>query len=221
MTKVVIGLCAFMLLMITPSVYADPLVITSGTAEITSTARINYNLVGLNFSFTGGNGDEGNAPATGCHPCGDKIPVSLGGFFVGTSLGGGSATINGMTFNNIEFLGTFNIGAGPVLLQGTSDITVIVPFSFSGEIQGCGDDSLICSNVVFSTQQLVGQGFATAMFTFSGTLPDGTNFFDFKSLNYTFTASEVPEPMTLTLLATGLIGLGAKARSRRRRPPQL
>jgi hypothetical protein len=208
MSRVVVGLCAFLLFVITPSVYADPLVITSGTASISGTARISYNLIGQNFSFTGANGDEGNAPATNCHPCSSLNPIGLGGFFVGTSLGSGSATLNGSTFNNIDFLGTFNIGGGPVFLSGTSDVTVIVPFSFSGDIMGC-TDSVFCGVPLFTTQQLVGQGFVTAVFTFSGTA-NGATLYDFKSMDFTFTSAPVPEPMTISLLAAGLIGLAGK-----------
>jgi hypothetical protein len=215
MSKVVIGLCAFVMLMCAPSVYADPLVITSGTLTVNGSAVPTYNLVGTNFSFTGGGGDTGNSPATGCHPCSSIIGVNLSSFFVGTSLGGGSATLNGTAFNPVDFLGTFNLGAGSVLLSGTSDITVTIPFAFAGDIQGCGDDSLICSNVVFGTQQLVGQGTVTAMFTFSGTV-NGATIYDFKSLTYNFTdPASVPEPMTLTLLATGLIGIAGKLRHKR------
>jgi len=215
MTKIVIGLCALAMFLIAPAVNADPLVITSGTASISQTARISYNLFGTNFSFTGSNGDEGNSPVTDCHPCGSNLPVALGGFFTGSSLGSGSATINGQTFNNIDFPGTFNIGGGPVFLSGTQDITVTVPFAFSGDIMGC-TDSASCGVPLFTTQQLVGQGLVTAVFTFSGTLPDGTTFYDFKSIDFTFTSAPVPEPMTLTLLATGLVGVGVKLRSRRR-----
>ena len=208
MSKVVVSLCAFLLFVITPSVYADPLVITSGTASISGTARISYNLIGSNFSFTGANGDEGNSPATGCHPCSSLNPISLGGFFVGTSLGSGSATLNGMTFNNIDFLGTFSIGGGPVFLSGNSDVTVTVPFTFTGDIMGC-TDSVSCGVPLFTTQQLVGQGFVTAMFTFSGTA-NGATLYDFKSMDFTFTSAPVPEPMTITLLAAGLAGLAGK-----------
>ena len=89
-----------------------------------------------------------------------------------------------------------------------------IPFNFAGEIRGCGDSSLTCLNEVFSTQQLVGQGFVTAMFTFSGTV-NGAQIYDFKSLTYTFTDSTVPAPMTLTLLATGLLGIAGRLRHKK------
>ena len=219
MSRVVLGLCALMMFVITPSVNADPLVITSGTASISQTARISYNLFGQDFFFIGANGDEGNAPVTGCHPCGGSLnPVQLGGFFVGSSLGSGSAMLNGMTFNNIQFLGTFNIGGGSVFLSGTSDITVTQPFGFSGDIMGC-ISSISCGNPLFPSQQLVGQGLVTVVFSYSGNV-NGIDIWDFKSIDYTFTSAPVPEPMTITLLATGLLGVGAKLRSRNRRRSQ-
>lgn len=220
MSRIVIGLCALLMFVITPSVNADPLVVTSGTASISQTARISYNLIGTNFSFTGGNGDEGNSPVTGCHPCGGPLnPVQLGGFFVGTSLGTGSATLNGTTFNNLEFLGTFSIGGGSVFLTGTQDITVTQPFDFSGEIRGCFDSALICSNEAFPTQQLVGQGLVTVVFSYSGNV-NGFDIWDFKSINYTFTSAPVPEPMTITLLGAGLVGVAGRLRYKKTRKAQ-
>ena len=136
MSKVVIAVLAFVMLVITPSVYADTVVITSGTASINGAARLSYNLSGTNFSvMTVGNGDEGNSSAAQCHPCASGMTINAGGFFVGTSLGSGNATVNGVTFNNIGFLGTFNIGGGPITLPvGTSDLTFVVPFTLTGDI---------------------------------------------------------------------------------------
>jgi hypothetical protein len=92
---------------------------------------------------------------------------------------------------------------------------------FAGEIRGCGDNALFCLNEVFTTQLLSGQGLATVELTFVG-MQGGVSLYTFKSLTYNFTSSEVPEPMTLTLLAAGLLGLGAKVKSRiRQRHPQL
>jgi hypothetical protein len=43
MSKIVIGVPAFVMLVITPSVYADAVVITGGSASINGAARLSYN----------------------------------------------------------------------------------------------------------------------------------------------------------------------------------
>jgi hypothetical protein len=64
-------------------------------------------------------------------------------------------------------------------------------------------------NAVFSTT-LQGSGTATLQLIFSGLNANGESLFFFQSLTYNFGATEVPEPMTITLLAAGLMVLGAK-----------
>jgi hypothetical protein len=220
MSKIVIGLCAFVMFVITPSVYADPILITSGSLSVSSTGRPDYTLTGLNFSVTGANGDTGNSGPVGCVPCGSGTPTSTSSFFVGTSLGQGTATINGTTFNNVEFLGEFTLGGSPVVLPvGTTNVSFTVPFSFVGNIRGC-ESSVSCVNVIFSTVELTGQGLATVEFNFAGTTANGVSLYTFKSLTYNFQSSEIPEPMTIVLLASGLLGMGAGLRSRGKRRPR-
>jgi hypothetical protein len=101
----------------------------------------------------------------------------------------------------------------PVLEDGLIGVQFEVPFTFTGTIQGCLPSAANCTTVVFSTTELVGQGIAKAAFTFIGN-QNGVSFFTPASLRYDF--REIPEPMTLALLTSGLIGLGVRLRSRRK-----
>jgi len=214
MSRLIIGLCAFVMLAIPSSVQADPIVITSGSLTVVGIAGSpSYSLTGLNFSVTASGGDTGNTP--NCLPCLSGTPVSLSSFLVGTSLGQGSVTINGTTFNNVGFLGEFSLGASVVLPPGTTNITVMTPFSFSGNIRGCEGNALICTTEVFSTVELVGQGIATANFIFYGIHTNGATLYSFSSVTYQFQSAEIPEPLSVVLLGSGLIVLGAKLKSRR------
>lgn len=215
MSKIVIGLCAFVMLVFTPTVHADPIVITGGSLTIVGIfGGPTYSISGQNFSATSVGGDPGNTP--NCLPCPSGSPISLNSFMIGSSLGHGTATINGTTFDPVFFLGQFSFGAGNVILPpGTTDLVVTTPFAFNGNIEGCLPNSLVCTTEVFATRDLIGQGIATAHFAFGGVLDNGVTLYSFRSITYQF--QEVPEPMTVILLGSGLIGLGARLRSRSRR----
>jgi hypothetical protein len=211
MSKILIGLCVFVMLVITPSVKADPIVVTGGSLTVVGTSGFpNYTLTGQNFSVTAEGRDPGNTP--GCIPCPSGTPISLSSFLAGSTLGFGNATINGTTFNDIFFVGQFNLAAGTVELPaGLTEVTVTLPFSFSGFLVGC-EDSLNCSafNQLFGTD-LVGQGTVTAIFD-SGFPFNGITLYSFRSVTYEFQGSgaEIAEPMTILLLTSGLIGLSAR-----------
>lgn len=214
MPRLAIAFCALVMFIITPSVKADPVVLDSGQLFIDGlNASPHYVIIGPNFSVTANNGDPGNTP--NCAPCLSGTPINISSFLVGSSLGSGSATINGVTFNNIGFLGEFSFAVAPVMLPNevSLGVQVEVPFFFTGNIRGCSPSSLVCTTEVFSTTQLVGQGIAKAAFAFVGT-QNGQTVYSFTGVRYDF--RPVPEPVTITLLASGLLGLGVKLRSRRR-----
>jgi hypothetical protein len=69
-----------------------------------------------------------------------------------------------------------------------------------------------CGPIVITSGSLS----VTGVSGFAFTLENGISVYDFRRVTYNFQPAEVPEPMTLTLLATGLLGLGAKLRSHTR-----
>lgn len=218
MRNLVIGLCALVMFIITPSVQADPLVINGGQFFVDSlVASPHYTIQGENFSINGSGGPPGSVPV--CNPCVNGVPVDVSSSFSGTSLGSGSATFNGVTFNNIGFLGQFNFVVQPFVLPITEDnligakIEVDTPFVFNGTIQGCSPSNVNCTTEVFSLTELHGEGIAKAMFIFTGN-QNGQSFYTFTGVRYDF--RPIPEPVTITLLASGLLGLGVKLRTRRK-----
>src|SRR5215470_16999459 len=218
MLRLLIGFCALVMFIITPSVQADPLVITGGQFFVDSLAASpHYEIHGENFSISGSGGTPGNIPV--CSPCVSGTPVNVSGIFAGTSLGSGNATFDGTTFTNIGFLGQFTFTVQPFVLPVTEDnligakIEVDVPFVFTGNIRGCSPSNVNCTTEVFSMTELVGEGIAKPMFIFTGN-QNGQSFYTFTGIRYDL--RPIPEPVTITLLASGLLGLGVRLKTRRK-----
>jgi hypothetical protein len=213
MSKILAGLCTLLFIaVLTPSrVNADPIVVTSGFLSVTGAfAGPVYSFAGTNFAATGSGGDLGNTgPAVSCFVCTSGQSINTGSLFVGTSLGKGTVTINGSTFNNIFIAGQFGFSGSPVVVPVTllSNITLTAPFTFSGTMIGCVESHLICQTQVFSTE-LIGSGVATIeLQQFIDSL--GNSTFAFRSVTYTFESAAIPEPTSMLFLMSGLAALGA------------
>lgn len=213
MSKIIIGLCAFMFLTITPSVRADPIVITSGSVSLVGAfGPTVYSLTGQNFSIAGG-GDGGFSSARNCTPCLGGNTLGANTVIIGNGLGSATVTINGTTSQGLFILGTLQLSGGGFTIPAVmTNVTLSSGFSLSASIFGC-ESQFTCTmdNAVFSTT-LQGGGTATLQLLFSGLNANGDPLFFFQSLVYNFGGTEVPEPMTITLLAAGLMSLGAKLR---------
>jgi hypothetical protein len=214
MGKIFSGLCTLLLFAaFTPSTtHADPIVITNGFVTITGLAGgPAYSLAGANFAVIGGGGESGNStPQRLCAPCRPGAVLNVDGHFVGFSLGGGSATLNGVVFPNVGFAGTFTFNGPPLIVPfSESNLTLTSPFTFAGHLLGC---PLSCfSNPAVFSVDLVGSGVATLQLDFSGFDVQGNPLFSFRSIRYDF---EVPEPASILLLGAGLAAYGVGLRGR-------
>jgi|GEM_PF-1371392 len=220
MSKIVTGMCALLLFAtFTPSTaHADPIVVTSGSLTVQGFFHApNYNFAGENFAVNASGLDPGFTGPTSCFPCVSGNSINVNSFFAGSSLGHGTVTINGTTFNDLFIAGTFQFTGGSVTVPvATSAVTLTAPFTFSGLMNGCTVSHLLCtsSDIVFTTQ-LTGSGIAFVELNFFQT--STLSFFQFKQVTYVFDdPAAVPEPMSLLLLSGGLAALGGVRLKRHR-----
>ena len=213
MPRLIFGLCLLVMFIVAPSVKADPVEITTGQVFVgIGGSPTNFVLIGSNFEVNSTGAAPGANPS--CSPCTSGTPISINNS-IGTNLGTGSATINGTTFNNIFFVGQLNFAVQDIVLPALPDgligVQIEPPVVFTGTIRGCLDAA--CTTEVFSVTELSSEGFAKAAFTFIGN-QNGVSLFTPASLRYDLRG--IPEPMTMTLLASGLVGLGVRLRQRRK-----
>ncbi|HJU56502.1 MAG TPA: PEP-CTERM sorting domain-containing protein [Pyrinomonadaceae bacterium] len=216
------SLLFFSLLFSTREARADAIAITSGQYSTSSPwldipvyKSFGYTLNGNNFHTGGGQGDGPSYPAgTNCgHPC-------LAGSSFSLNTQGGLATfglptilqVNGQSHFGYAF-GTLSfttdsmmipLGAGP-------ELTLTASFVMSGDysFQEIDPNGTGPTGYTFSSD-VTGAGIASVYLVFSRT----TQSYEVISASYKFTA--VPEPATMILLGTGLAGIAARGRKRRR-----
>ena len=215
MSRIFGGLCTlFLIVLFTPALArADPIVVTSGNVMVSGIAGgPMFNLSGDNFSATSVGGDSGNFASQRCFPCAAGSTLGVGGLFQGLQLGGGgTANINGTMFTGVGWSGQMILNGGSIVVPtALDDVTIVVPFTFTANLNGCSGGCLI-NPPIFSVQ-LVGSGTATLELNFSGFDRFGNPIFTFQKATFQF--EEIPEPASILLFGGGLALLTAKLRRR-------
>jgi len=144
-----------------------------------------WTLVGDGISVVARGADSGN-PGGNCSPCVPGNIIGMSGLLGGSTLGSGSAVVNGVRYPQVFFAGDLVFHANATVMpdfDGNSWRNVTVPFNLGTDSFLTGYADVLQNQQLFRIQ-LLGRGTATLQVLQH--LGQPLSFYEFTSISYTF-----------------------------------